>query len=57
MTEKMWDGGEERVRGGGKRERQTAEIEREREWSKYLQLTDLSKWIRCPVRAVGVTGG
>lgn len=27
---------------------------RQREWSKYLQLTDLSKWIRCLVSAVAV---
>lgn len=27
---------------------------RQREWSKYLELTDLSKWITCPVSAVGV---
>ena len=37
----------------GTQSRKTGERERERESSKYLQLTDLSKWITCPVSLGG----
>lgn len=58
--EKVGDCVEERVREMIERVKKDRERENHtdiREWSKYLQLTDLCKWITCPVSAVGAKRG